>query len=85
MRKYLQPQLKQLRNSLKALDLERQPPKLKMRSNRKIKKPKAVMVNDILSNQGIGCNTGTPYFMVQVGDVKNIQYQEASSLTIAWG
>ena len=68
----VQPQLKQIRNYLNLFDLERKPPKLKVKSTRKNKKSKAVVVNDILPNLGIGGKAGKPYFMVQVGDVENL-------------
>ncbi|KAL7540964.1 hypothetical protein ACHAXR_010523 [Thalassiosira sp. AJA248-18] len=68
----VQPRLKEIRNRLNALKLERQPRKQKKRCQTKTKS-KGNVDNYILPNSGTsGGKAGKPHFIVQVGEVENL-------------
>ena len=64
------PRLKEIRNLLNALDLERQQPKQKEKHARK-KTTKENIIDHAMPNSGSGGKAGKPYIIVQVGDIDN--------------
>ena len=70
----MQPRLKEIRNRLNALDLERQTPKKKNKKNRRKKHAKEHVDHQVLPISGTttGGKAGKPFFLVQVGDVDNL-------------
>jgi len=75
----VQPRLKEIRNRLNSLDLERQPPK-KKRSIKKKKKGEGNAGGQlVLPDSGAGGKAGKPHFVVQVGEVQNLYKTTKSS------
>lgn len=72
----VEPRLKEIRNRLNALDLERQPPKKKKNKKNKKKNAQVGCVNLQIfhhsDSSGVGGKAGKPYYVVQVGEVQNL-------------
>ena len=87
-----EPQLKEIRMRLNALDLERQPRKQKKRKNKKKSKQSNAYADlQMLPRSGIGGKAGKPFFSIHVGEVSNLykttkpsqqQHSTASSTTL---
>ena len=68
-----EPQLREIRLRLNALDLERQPPKQKKKNKKKKNKKAQVQGGlQVLPNTTVGGKAGKPFFNVQVGEVQNL-------------
>jgi DNA-nicking Smr family endonuclease len=76
-----QPRLKDIRTRLNALDLERQPPKLKSKGNKKSTREEPI--DHALPGEGVGGKAGKSFFVVQVGEVQNLYKTMKPSSSLA--
>jgi hypothetical protein len=78
----VQPRLNEIRMKLNALELDRQPPKLKSKYNKKGTRNKP---NDrTLQGDGVSGKAGKSFFVVQVGEVENLYKTTKPTSSLAY-
>jgi hypothetical protein len=77
----MQPRLREIRMKLNILDIERQPPKSKIKVGRKCAKEEPID-QDALPRSGVGGKAGRHHFVVQVSEVQNL-YKTTKSSALA--